>query len=182
MKTFFALALFLMTAGGACSAQSDSQSLADVAKQNRQNKKAAHVIDQDDVTRGVISVVGNESSQAAAPATDSSGKVVADNSKPAPSGNNSQVAELKKKLDSYKKEQQSWKDSAQKHEDQLSRETDDFRRTTYQESLDNDKKAVAALQQRIDQTNANLTRAQNEQQATAGSASGKTSTAAPQQQ
>lgn len=149
-----------MTAGGVCSAQSDSQSLADVAKKSRQNKKPAHVIDQDDVTRGVISVVGNESAQAAAPATDSPGKVVADNGKPAPSGNNSQVAELKKKLDSYRKEQQNWKDSAQKHEEQLAHETDDFRRTTYQESLDNDKKAVAALQQKIDQTQAALAKGQ----------------------
>src|SRR5215472_12750965 len=168
-----------MTAGGLCSAQSDSQSLADVARHNRQNKKPAHVIDQDDIGRGVISVVGNESAQTAAPATDSPRKAVADNGKSAPSANNSQAGELKKKLDSYKSEQQSWKESAQKHQDQLAHETDDFRRTTYQESLDNDKKAVAALQQKIDQTNASLTRAQNEQQATAAGASGQTSGKTP---
>jgi hypothetical protein len=183
VKNVLAAALFLMIAGGVCLGQSEPQSLGELAKRNRADKKAAVVFTDEDIrsSRGVISVVGDESDRTdTPPASSSSQKKAGDASQAGtakqagPAKDSSQVAELKKKLDSYKQEQQGWKDSAKKYEDQLANETSDFRRATYQEALDNDKKNVANLQQKIDQANADLAAAQR-QAATAGSKGGQSS-------
>ena len=188
LKIFLTAAFFLALAGGACSAQSEPQSLADVARQNRQNKKAVAVLSDESIAshQGVVSVVGDESARVADSRPASPQKSAVDKAKPAPSDGNSQVAELKKKLDSYKKEQQGWKDSVKEYEDLLANETDDFRRATYQEALDNDTKNTANLQQKIDQTSADLSKAQQEPQTAAAGAkgsqtSGKTSPTGSQQ-
>ncbi len=180
MKNFLTAALFLAMAGGVCSAQSDSQSLADVAKQNRQNKKAVRVINEDDLaaSEGVVSVVGDESARAADSAPVSPQKTPAGPGKAAPSDSDPKVADLNKKLDSYKKEQQGWKDSAKQYEKQLANETNDFRRATYQQAMENDKTNAANLQQKIDQTNADLAKAQADA-ASQSTAASKPAGAAP---
>jgi hypothetical protein len=185
-NTTWTVFLFLAATCGVCVAQSDSPSLADVARHNRQSKKPVHVIDQDDIGRGVISVVGNESAQAQAPApaADAPGKAVADNGKAGPSASNPQVANLKKQLDSYRTERDGWKASAKRYEDQLANETDDFRRQTDQEALDNDKKNIALYQQKITQTEADLSKAQaapGSQSSAAQTPPASGSTRAPQQ-
>src|SRR5438270_12566206 len=48
-KVNCATLIFLLAAGGACVAQSDQPSLADLAKQHRQEKKAVKVLTNDDV-------------------------------------------------------------------------------------------------------------------------------------
>jgi hypothetical protein len=48
-KYSYMTVIFLLTAGGACVAQSDQPSLGDLAKQHRQEKKAVKVLTNDDV-------------------------------------------------------------------------------------------------------------------------------------
>jgi hypothetical protein len=170
LKNFLTAALFLIIAGAVCLGQSEPQSLGELAKRNRADKKAAVVFTDEDIrsSRGVISVVGDNSDRTDKPSVSSSSqKKAGEGGQAAPAKDNSQLAELKKKLDSYKQEQQGWQDSAKKYEDQLANEISDFRRTTYQEALDNDRKNVASLQQKIDQASQELAKAQ--QQAAAGS-------------
>jgi hypothetical protein len=178
LKNFLAAALFVMIAAGVCLGQSEPQSLGELAKRNRADKKAAVVITDDDIrsSRGVISVVGDDSVETGKADTRSASsslqKKAVEGGQDGAAKENSQIAELKKKLDSYKQEQQGWKDSAKKYEDQLANETSDFRRATYKEALDNDKKNVAVFQQKIDQAAADLSKAQ-QQSASAASKGGQ---------
>jgi hypothetical protein len=71
-----------------------------------------------------------------------------------------QVAELKQKLTSYKQEQDGWKKSAKRYEDLLANETSDFRRQMYEEALQGDKQNVEIFQNKIDQTQADLQKAE----------------------
>jgi Zn-dependent M32 family carboxypeptidase len=176
LKTFVAVALFLTITGQVCSAQSEPQSLADVARQNKQNQKAAVIITEDNIaaSEGVVSVVGDESVRVSGPTTASSQKTAAGKDNAAPSDSNTRVAALKKQLDSYRAEQQTWKDSAKRYEGLLANTTDDFRRASYEQMLDNNRKSVASLQQKIDQTNVELAKAQ-QQAAAAGSKGGQSS-------
>jgi hypothetical protein len=184
LKSLFTAALFVMIASGVCSGQSEPQSLAEVAKRNQHNqqdKKERLVLTEEDVSssHGVVSVVGEESVPAASPGPASPQKAAVRTDNAAPSDSNARVAELKKKLDAYKAEQQTWKDDAKRYEGLLANATDDFRRTTCQESLDNDKKSVATVQQKIDQTNADLAKAQEAAAAGQSTAGSKPASAPP---
>lgn len=160
MKNFLTASLFLMIAGGACSAQSEPQSLGEVAKQNKQDKKAVLVITEDDISSspGVVSVVGDESVKVAdaGPASPQKAAADVDKAKAAPSDSSPQVAELKKQLDAYKAEREGWKQSAKHYEELLATETSDFRRATYESALANDKVNVTLSQQKIDDVQAQI--------------------------
>jgi len=67
---------------------------------------------------------------------------------------------LKQKLSSYKQEQDGWKQSAKKYEDLLANETSDFRRQMYQEALQGDKQNVQVFQNKIDQAQTDLAKAE----------------------
>jgi hypothetical protein len=183
LKTLFALTLFLMTAGGMCSAQSDSQSLADVARQNKSDKKPAVVVTDDDVNvaprpeTSAAAAAGGAKSDAGKTA-EPTGDAKAKPDKKGPGdktsgGQSAEVANLKKQLDAYKAERDSWNNSAKRYEDQLANETDAFRRQVAQDALDNDKKNTALYQQKIEQTQADLAKAQaaGNSQSSAGRAS-----------
>ena len=71
-----------------------------------------------------------------------------------------EVAELKQKLSSYKQEQEGWKRTAKKYEDLLATETSDFRRQMYEEALQGDKQNVEIFQDKIDHTEADLSKAE----------------------
>jgi hypothetical protein len=71
-----------------------------------------------------------------------------------------QVAELKQKLTSYQQEQDGWKKSAKKYEDLLANETSDFRRQMYEEALQGDRENVEIFQNKIDQTQSDLAKAE----------------------
>jgi len=159
-----------MTAAGVCSAQSDSSSLGDVARQNKSNKKPAIVVSDDDVNvaptpeasatssgSGAKTDAGKTDEPTGDPKAKSDKKGPADK---ASGGQSPEVANLKKQLDAYKVERDSWNSSAKRYEDQLANETDDFRRQVAQDALDNDKKNAAFYQQKIDQTQADLAKAQ----------------------
>lgn len=169
MKKNAAAALFFLIAGGLCFAQSDQQpSLAELAKKNKAEKKAVLSVNQDTpyALSGRVSVVGDESSKPAPPAESSTSKKAGDNNQTASSKDSSEIAELKKKMDSYREQQDGWKRSAKHYEDLLTSETDDFRRETYQTALENDRVNVGIFQKKIDQAQADLTKAQQAAAAT----------------
>ena len=70
------------------------------------------------------------------------------------------MAELKQKLTSYQQEQDGWKKSAKRYEDLLANETSDFRRQMYQDALQGDKQNVEVFQNKIDQAQADLAKAE----------------------
>lgn len=165
MKRNAVATLFFLIAGGWCFAQSDQPlSLAELAKQNKPDKKKAHVVvTEDDLqsSLGIVSVVGDDSTKPApSPEESAAQKKAGDNNQAASSKGNAEVADLKKKLDSFREQQDGWKRSAKHYEDLLASDTNDFRRETYQTALANDRVNVKLFQQKIDQAQADLSKAQ----------------------
>ncbi len=164
MRILNVLTLLLLGMVGVCLAQSEQQSLGDVARHNGPHKKAALVVTEDNIASvsGTISVVGSETVQAGSPAVPAPAKPAVDKSQgePAPGESNAQVAELKKKLDGYKQELEGWKRSAKQYQDLLATETDDFRRQTYETALANDRVNIQLSQHKADEAQTALDKAQ----------------------
>jgi hypothetical protein len=169
LKLFEGILIFLLAAGGACAAQQDQPSLGDLAKQNRHGKKVVKVLTNDDVatvrpeTQSQASKTDNAASAAseAAKATAKSPEKAKDAEKASSESKDTpEVAELKQKLNSYKQEQEQWKRTAKKNEDLLATETSDFRRQMYEEALQGDRQNVEIFQNKIDQTEADLSKAE----------------------
>ena len=171
-KYVFATLIFLLAAGGACVAQSDEPSLGELAKKHRQEEKSlavkAKVFTNEDVATSTPSAPAVNAStatpdpSAAAKSTDRAsdpGKGPAATSSTA-SKDTPEVAELKQKLNSYKQERDGWKQSVKKYEDLLANETSDFRRQVYQEALQGDKQNVQVYQNKIDQAQSDLDKAE----------------------
>jgi spermidine/putrescine-binding protein len=166
-RSFWMIVVFLATAGGVCSAQSDAPSLADVARQKKPEKKAVIVLTDEDSTSVPASDVATagDSAPALTASGDSTGSSAKEAGKqagsaPAPSSKeSSEVAELKNKLDSLKQQQDGWKRSSKRYQDLLANETDDFRRQMYQDALDNDQNNVARYREEIDRVEAQLAKA-----------------------
>ena len=174
MKKFvYPMLTFVLAAGGVCAAQSDQPSLGELAKQNRREKKVVKVLTNDDVatvrpeTQSQTTTADN-----ASPATTGASEATVKNpektkeAEKAVSKSNSaskdtpEVAELKQKLSSYKQEQDGWKKSAKKYEDLMATETSEFRRQMYEEALEGDKQNVEHFQEKIDRTEADLSKAE----------------------
>jgi hypothetical protein len=174
MKKFaYPMLTVVLAAGGACAAQSDQPSLGDLAKQNRQEKKVAKVLTNDDVAtvRPETQSQARNADNAASTVSATSEAAVkspektkdAEKTASAPKSGPKdppEVAELKQKLTSYKTEQEGWKRSAKKYEDLLATETSDFRRQVYEEALQGDRQNVEHFQEKIDQTEADLSKAE----------------------
>lgn len=175
-KYVFAALIFLLAAGGACVAQADQPTLGELARKHRQEEKSlavkAKVLTNEDVatstpsaaTQSAPAVSAAASAATAAPASSGPDKSkgpdkAADTSKSPASKDAPEVAELKQKLSSYKQQQDGWKQSAKKYEDLLANETSDFRRQMYQDALQGDKQNVQVMQDKIDQTQADLEKA-----------------------
>lgn len=167
---FFFVSLFSVTLGVVCLAQSAALSLGDLARKTRAEKKAVMVFDDDNTTRSVPAAQtsatsgnqGAENSNAAKSPHDPAkeGKQ-AQASKADPGALDARVAQLQKQLDTLKKDQGTWSDSEKQYEDKLSVETDEFRRNTYQEALDNDRNNADLFKKKIEQTQAELAKAQD---------------------
>ena len=169
-KYVFTTLIFLLVAGGACVAQSDQPTLGELAKKHRQEEKnvaKVKMLTNDDVATSRPSAQA-ESAPAVSSSTAVSSSASAkspDKTKdagkgPAATKDAPEVAELKQKLTSYKQEQEGWKQSAKKYEDLLANETSDFRRQMYQDALEGDKQNVQFFQDKIDQTQADLAKAE----------------------
>jgi hypothetical protein len=170
-KCSYTMLIFVLAAGGACVAQSDQPSLGDLAKQTRQEKKPVKVLTNDDVatvrpeTESQSAKVASSSAPAAAEAAAKSPEKAKATEKAASAPKDPPaVAELKQKLTSYKQEQDGWKKSAKKYEDLLATETSDFRRQMYQDALEGDKQNVQVFQDKIDQTQSDLEKAEKSSQ------------------
>src|SRR5579864_3107985 len=176
-KCVFVALIFLLAAGGACVAQSDQPTLGELAKKHREEEKnvaKVKVLTNEDVATSTPSAqeqsapAVSSSTATGAAATASSG---ADKAKsadkasetgkgPAASKDSPKVAELKQKLSTYKQQQDGWKQSAKKYEDMLANETSDFRRQMYQDALQGDKQNVQQMQDKIDQAQSDLAKAE----------------------
>jgi len=168
MKKFvYPMLTFVLAAGGACAAQQDQPSLGEVAKQTRQEKKMAKVLTNDDVATvkpdapSQSAKAAPSSAPAASEAAAKSPEKAKDPQKAAAAPKDPpEVAELKQKLTSYQQEQEGWKKSAKKYEDLLATETSDFRRQMYEEALEGDKQNVQVFQNKIDQAQSDLEKAE----------------------
>jgi hypothetical protein len=168
-KYSYMTVIFLLTAGGACVAQSDQPSLGDLAKQHRPEKKAVKVLTNEDVatvTPDTQTQAAKADSAASAESTAPEAAVKSPEKTKDAATNASapkdppEVAELKQKLSSYKVEQEGWKRTAKKYEDLLATETSEFRRQTYEQALQGDKRNVEIFQDKIEQAQADLAKAE----------------------
>jgi hypothetical protein len=166
-KSSSTILIFVLGMGGACAAQSDQPSLGDLAKKTRQEKKVVKVFSNDDVAtvRPDMSSQSSTAASSASPAASAAATKAPDKAKDtqkaaAASKDSPQVAELKQKLTSYQQEQDGWKKSAKRYEDLLANETSDFRRQMYQDALQGDKQNVEIFQNKIDQAQADLAKAE----------------------
>ena len=170
MKQRFSLFLAVLFAASAASL---AQSLADVARKTREDdKKPVRVFTDADLparsssTASAKPVVSGATSVATAKAADTeSGSAPARSRKAeakqiSSSSAKSAIAEIKKKIDHYTQERDGWKTSVQRYENLLQDETSEFRRQTYQEALDADRHNVELYQQKIDDLQSQLTKAQ----------------------
>jgi hypothetical protein len=178
MKQYvFSTLIFLLAAGGACVAQSDQPTLGELAKKHRQEEKSlaakVKVFTNEDVATSTPStqvqsapaVSASTAAGTGSPASSTTDKPkstdkAADAGKSPASKDSPEVAELKQKLSSYKQEQDGWKQSAKKYEDLLANETSDFRRQVYQEALQGDRQNVQVFQNKIDQAQSDLDKAE----------------------
>jgi len=168
----YAIALFLLTAGGLCVAQSESTSLADLARKSRTGKKPAATLNTVNLTEDnfvrrtpveTTTSANVSAADAKASAVDKQSDAAAGSAKPA-SGNEKSTKddslkkpedlkkeELKKQLDSYKATRDGWSQSAKRYENLLANEPDEFRRQMYQDALNNDRQNVSLYQKKIDE-------------------------------
>lgn len=176
-KYVYATLIFLLAAGGACVAQSDQPTLGELAKKHRLEEKnmvvKAKVLTNEDVATSTPSAqaqsapaVSSSTSTATAPSAAKGPDKASDKGKSpaatssAASKDSPEVAELKQKLSSYKQQQDGWKQSVKKNEDLLANETSDFRRQMYQDAMQGDKQNVQVMQDKIDQTQSDLAKAE----------------------
>jgi hypothetical protein len=166
-KRSYTMLIFVLAAGGLCAAQSDQPSLGDLAKKTRQEKKVVKVFSNDDVAT-VTPDTSSQSAKAASSAAPAASETAAKGPEKAKGTQKAdaapkdtpEVAELKQKLTSYKQEQDGWKKSAKRYEDLLANETSDFRRQMYQDALQGDRQNVEVFQNKIDQAQADLAKAE----------------------
>ena len=176
-KYVYATLIFLLAAGGACVAQSDQPTLGELARKHRQEEKnlavKAKVLTNEDVATSTPSAQAQSapavSASTPAPAATAAAKSTdkASDTGKSPAATSSaktkdapEVAELKQKLSSYKQQQEGWKQSAKRNEDLLANETSDFRRQMYQDALQGDRQNVQSMQDKIDQAQSDLAKAE----------------------
>jgi len=183
MKNSLTIIGIIVLGAGMSLAQSEQPLLGDLAKKNKGVHKDVKTFTEADLPSSSAATVDNK---VVAPATQSAGSESTsasaasaekkDGTKDAheTGSGSAKVAELKKQIDSYQQERDTWKKSVKRYEDLLANETVDFRRKTYEDAIENDKKNVVFYQQKLDQAQSDLTTAQK----TASSSSSGTPAAA----
>jgi len=172
LKKGYTIAFFLLAAGGLCLAQSESPSLADLARKSRSGKKPAatlatvNLTEDNFVRRTPVEPKSSASASPAdakAPAGEKQSDAADGSAKPASGNEKSTKAdalkkaedlkkeELKKQLDSFKASRDAWSQSANRYENLLANEPDEFRRQMYQDALNNDRQNVSVYQKKIDE-------------------------------
>jgi hypothetical protein len=169
LKQGYTIGFFLLATGGLCLAQSEPQSLADIAKKSRSEKKiaatlTATTLTDDNFVRRVpvdstskpgvpLAASAGEQQSTAAGNSGTPAKGDAKTGKAAEALNKEELKkeELKKQLDSFKADRDGWNKSAKRYEDLLANEPDEFRRQMYQDALNNDRQNVSVYQKKIDE-------------------------------
>jgi len=178
---------------GACAAQSDKpETLADIARKVKAEKKAAVVFSDDNLRRipadAVSTASSEKSSQSSATASAQAGSETAAPSgatKKEPTsasadkkGGDKSSTDLKAELDKVKSQQQGWENSSKHYEELLQTEKDEFRRQMYEDALNNDRGNAAAFKRKADDLESQLNK-QKETSAGDGTQSAKTSPGQP---
>jgi hypothetical protein len=171
---FCRVLIFTVVLAAACSAQSDGPSLGDVARKSRTHAKPVVFFDDGNTQRTAaaddsapaldsakLPRTGQTDTAKTQAATKGDGKTSA-------SAAGNQADKLKKQLESLKQQQSVWSKSAKDYEDKLANETSDFRRQVDEEALQNDKQNVQFYQQKINQVETELSKAQETSQTTGG--------------
>ena len=171
---FCRMLIFAVVFAGACAAQSDGVSLGDVARKSRSHAKPVVFFDDGNTHR-------TAATDDSAPALDGSklpaggqtgatkaevGKNGAGKTSASPAGD--QADKLKKQLESLKQQQGVWSKSAKDYEEKLANEPSDFRRQVDEEALQNDKQNVQFYQQKINQVETEMSKAQETSQTAGG--------------
>jgi hypothetical protein len=176
-KNISAIFCLFMLGAGLCLAQSEQPSLAEMAKRNKTKSKPVKTFTEADLpSKGLATdtaaapatqKTSNETTTAAAVASDgkkAGSKETSPGPKDAPA-----VAQLKKQIETYRDQRDSWQSSANRYEALLANETDDFRRQTYTEAIENDKKNATFYQGKLGQAESELV---NQQKTTPSGSSG----------
>ena len=170
MKKSFGIIVGIMLLGaGTCLAQSEQPSLAELAKQNKAAHKGVKTFTEADLP--AVRANATDTTPAAPAARVASGEssggtgAIAekkDNAKTTVSASKDSpaIAEIKKQINSYQQDRDVWRSSAKRYEDLLANETNDFRRQMYQDAIENDKKNIVFYQQKIDQAQSDLAKAE----------------------
>ena len=157
-KTIWIRTALLIALASPALAQSGEPSLADIAHKNRDQQK--HVITNDDFpSASTLDASGSAAKQQdATPSTATAPDSKKDAGKAGASKDNKpeDVAELKKKIESYKQQQDMWTHSADQYQEKLSKETDEFRRDVYQRAMANDLHNAELMQKKISQVEAQI--------------------------
>ena len=162
MTRLLIIASFLVGTAALSFAQTEPQSLGEVARQNKKGKKAAIVLNDDNMRRTIApettDAPSSKPAKSSASAEPSEKKTNGNQAAPAPQGT-AGVADLEKKVASYKAQEEGWKSSAQHYQELLSNEPNEFRRQMYQDALSNDQKNAVTFKQKAEQAQAELAKA-----------------------
>jgi hypothetical protein len=159
----------MLLGGGVCLAQSQQPSLAELAKRNKPVMKGGKTFTEADLpstkANATEAVIAAPAVQTASP--ESVGPTVVSDEKKASvketgpvTKNTPAVAQLEKEIETYQHDRDDWQNSAKRYEALLANETNDFRRQTYQDAIENDKKNVVFYQEKLVQAQTDLVSAQ----------------------
>lgn len=171
-KTIWIRTALLIALAAPALAQSGEPSLADIVHKDRDQQK--HVITNDDFPAASTSdSSGSPAKQEdATPATTTNKDSKKDAGKTGAAKDNKpeDVAELKKKLESYKQQQEMWTHSADQYQEKLSKETSEFRRDVYERAMANDLHNAELLQKKINQVESQIASAPPSSSSNSGAA------------
>jgi hypothetical protein len=156
-KTIWIRTALLIALAAPAMAQSGEPSLADIAHKNRDQQK--RVITNDDFpAAGTSDSSGSALKQDATPSTTTTpdSKKETGSSTSTKDNKPEDVAELKKKLESYQQQRDVWTHSAEQYAEKLSKETDEFRRDVYQRAMENDRHNAELFQAKIKQVESQI--------------------------
>jgi hypothetical protein len=160
------LTLWMMLLGGSmCLAQSEQPSLAELAKRNKLAMKGGKTFTEADLpstkAKATEAVIAAPAVHTASP--ESTGSTVVSDEKKASvketgpvTKDTAAVAQLKKEIETYQHDRDDWQTSAKRYEALLANETNDFRRQTYQDAIENDKKNIEFYQEKLVQAQTDL--------------------------
>jgi len=155
-----------------CAAQSESETLVDLAKQTKKSKKGVIRLSDDDLppaqrnaedtaTSSDKTLMGTNGTAPATGSSEPASSSKASGEKTAAGKPQiSDVKRLQQQVASYREQEATWNQSANSYEEKLAKETSEFRRNTYREAMENDRKNVSYFRQKIDETEAQLAKAE----------------------